>query len=237
MYINLTADSWELIVRLLVAALLGALIGLERDIHGRAAGLRTHLLVCMGAALFMIISESMTDLVQYRSAGNAIILPDPGRIAAQVVTGIGFLGAGTIIKEGFNVRGLTTAACLWMAAAIGLSAGIGSYTLACASTFIALCSLLGLNYFEKCYPKDIYRRLIVCAHQDTDISTIVDAVKRKNLRITHCLHEKDYESAMVRVDLSVRIYRKGGADKLSHAIFKSLEDANVQLKSIQWDGP
>ena len=97
----------DLIIRMLLASLLGGLIGLERDLHGRAAGLRTHLLVSLGAAVFTILSE----LVSRNSAGTGI-MTDPGRIAAQIVTGIGFLGAGVIIKEGVNVRGLTTAACL-----------------------------------------------------------------------------------------------------------------------------
>jgi putative Mg2+ transporter-C (MgtC) family protein len=127
---------------LLVASLLGGLIGLERDIHGREAGLRTHLLVSLGAAVFMILSEQVARM----STGT---FSDPGRIAAQIVTGIGFLGAGAIIKAGVNVRGLTTAACLWTVAAVGMAAGAGSYVLAAVTTVIALICLILLKRFER----------------------------------------------------------------------------------------
>ena len=112
------------LLRLGVAAVLGMLIGIERDLQGRAAGIRTHLLVCTGAALFTLISVMIGYTV---TAGRHI--GDPARIAAQVVTGIGFLGAGTILKSGLTVRGLTTAAYLWLTAAIGV-AGIRQVSLA-----------------------------------------------------------------------------------------------------------
>ena len=108
----------ELGFRILLASFLGGLIGLERDLHGRSAGLRTHLLVSLGASVFMIISGLIA-----KSPLGVDALADPGRIAAQTIVGIGFLGAGVIIKEGVNVRGLTTAACLWTVAAIGMAAG------------------------------------------------------------------------------------------------------------------
>jgi len=112
------------IIRLLMASILGASIGFERDIHGRAAGLRTNLLISLGAAVFMLVSEALA--VSYAGkTGNSVLSADPGRIAAQIITGIGFLGAGAIIKHGFTIRGLTTAACIWISAAIGMSAGAG----------------------------------------------------------------------------------------------------------------
>lgn len=111
MFTELQEESMTFIVRLIVAALLGALIGLERDYHGRSAGLRTNLLVSLGAAVFMILSGLVASFGR-TDPGSGIGIPDPGRIAAQVVTGIGFLGAGAILKEGVTIRGLTTAACL-----------------------------------------------------------------------------------------------------------------------------
>ena len=113
--------STDLIIRLAVATLLGGMLGLEREIHGRPAGLRTHLLVSLGAAAFMIMSHLVAGMNQSFSG-------DPGRIAAQIVSGIGFLGAGAIVKEGVNIRGLTTAACLWVAAAIGMACGAGLFS-------------------------------------------------------------------------------------------------------------
>lgn len=120
-------------MRLLIAGILGAIIGLERDIHGRAAGLRTNLLVSMGSAVFTLISVNIAH-PNDPAAASEILRTDPGRIAAQIITGIGFLGAGTIIKYGFTVKGLTTAACLWLSAGIGMSAGAGFIDLALVAT-------------------------------------------------------------------------------------------------------
>lgn len=111
---------YEMLGKLVIAILLGGLIGLERETHGRPAGLRTHILVCFGAALFTMCSYTIS--ASYISAGKYF---DPSRITAQIVTGIGFLGAGTIIHHGSIVRGLTTAASIWTVAAIGIAAAVG----------------------------------------------------------------------------------------------------------------
>jgi putative Mg2+ transporter-C (MgtC) family protein len=146
--------------RLLLASLLGALIGLEREIHGRTAGFRTHLLVSLGSALFVIVSIEF-----YRRFGNfsgtGMVGVDPGRVAAQVVVGIGFLGAGAIIREKASVRGLTTAACLWIAAAIGVACGVGLFMLSVLVTAIALLSLIALKKIEGVLARDSYALLTV----------------------------------------------------------------------------
>ncbi|MCX8103457.1 MAG: MgtC/SapB family protein [Candidatus Bipolaricaulota bacterium] len=129
--------NWELSVRLLVAASLGALVGWEREIAQRPAGLRTYMLVAFGSALFTVLSLTAFG-------ANA----DPGRLAANIVVGIGFLGAGTIFREGEIIRGLTTAAGLWTVAAIGMAAGVGHYLLATISTVIVLVILVGVRLFE-----------------------------------------------------------------------------------------
>lgn len=129
-------------IRLLIAAVLGGLIGFEREIHGRAAGLRTHILVCVGSALMMLTSIHMISLSQ----GGA---GDPGRIAAQVVSGIGFLGAGTIMRFKASIKGLTTAASLWAAAGVGLAVGSGLYFGAFSATAIMLVVLVYLRRFER----------------------------------------------------------------------------------------
>ena len=124
----------DLVVRLLLAAFLGAAIGFEREVRGHPAGLRTHTLVALGSALF-------TELSIYGFPTEPGQPVDPTRIAAQIVTGIGFLGGGAILKEGLNVKGLTTAASLWAVAAIGMAAGAGNWFLAIASTAIVLMAL------------------------------------------------------------------------------------------------
>ncbi|OGX38845.1 MAG: hypothetical protein A3C53_06980 [Omnitrophica WOR_2 bacterium RIFCSPHIGHO2_02_FULL_68_15] len=131
-----------ILVRLLAAALLGGAIGFERELHGRTAGLRTHILVCVGSALIMLTAEHLFA-VYHGLAGI-----DPGRFAAQVVSGIGFLGAGTIIQSRASVRGLTTAAGLWAAAGIGLAAGSGFYIGAFGATVLVLATLYALTRCE-----------------------------------------------------------------------------------------
>ena len=140
MTFDFSQEQWVLIVRILVAAVFGGILGLERDIHGRGAGLRTHLLVSSGAALFMILSTHIATFGVATPSGFPRVT-DPGRIAAQIITGIGFLGAGVIIREGFTIRGLTTAACLWIAAAIGMASGAGLYLITKTTTVLALFSL------------------------------------------------------------------------------------------------
>ena len=132
----------DLAVRMLIAAALGAAIGLEREIHDHPAGMRTHLLVSLGSAIF-------TELSIYAFSGgpapNGSLPTDTSRVAAQIVSGIGFLGAGAILKYGTSIRGLTTAASLWTAAAIGMAAGAGEWLIAGVGTFIVLVSLWPLN--------------------------------------------------------------------------------------------
>jgi putative Mg2+ transporter-C (MgtC) family protein len=141
----MTALDWNLILRLLIAALLGSIIGIDRERLIWAPGLRTHMLVCMGACLFMIVSAfGFSDIL-----GTEAVVLDPSRVAAQVVSGIGFLGAGTILLRGEVVRGLTTAASLWSVAAIGLAVGGGLYIPAIAATGIIMVILAGIKPIEE----------------------------------------------------------------------------------------
>ncbi len=130
-------DQIETILKLVEAALLGGLIGLERERTNQPAGLRTHLILCLGSALIMIVSQ--------RVAAEGGVNSDPGRIAAQVVTGIGFLGAGAIMRMGASVRGLTTAASIWTTAGIGLAVGAGYHLEAISVVVIMLVSLAFLK--------------------------------------------------------------------------------------------
>ena len=122
-------------LRLLLAAFLGATVGLEREIHDHPAGMRTHLLVALGSAGFTVLS-----IAAFPAPGS-----DPARVAAQIVTGIGFLGAGAILKEGVSIHGLTTAASLWVVAAVGMADGAGAWVTAVTITVIAVVSLWPLR--------------------------------------------------------------------------------------------
>ncbi len=135
--------DYEMMIRLTVACLLSGLIGLERETAKHEAGLRTHILVCLGSTLIMLTSLHVFDI--YKSQAQL----DPTRIAAGVITGIGFLGAGTIIRSPEGVRGLTTASSLWVVAALGLSVGCGFYKTSIFVTFLVMAVLLFLRKFEK----------------------------------------------------------------------------------------
>ncbi len=162
--------SYELLIalKILLAVLAGGVIGLERERHGRPAGLRTHLLVATGACLMTIVSEAF--YLKYGAlTTTSVVRIDPGRIAAQIVTGIGFLGAGVILKEGFTVRGLTTAASLWMVAGIGMAIGMGLITAATLATGFALFSLLSLKKWEGRINRYKYLHLEITATAEPDI--------------------------------------------------------------------
>ena len=137
--------DYSILINLLLAFVFGGIIGYLREIEGKTAGLRTHILVCVGSTLLMQVSVNVLTL----SA-----LADPGRIAAGVVTGIGFLGAGTILRGGNGVKGLTTAASIWITSAIGLALGINLYLGAFAATLVTAFTLQVLGYMEKKMPKN-----------------------------------------------------------------------------------
>ncbi len=127
------------VLSIILAVVLGAAVGLEREVHRKAAGLRTNVLICLGAAVFTMISKQM-------GAGNEGSIT---RIAAGIVTGVGFLGAGAIIQDRGGIHGLTTAATIWMVASIGMACGAKLYLLAVVSTLVAIVVLIGLGQLEK----------------------------------------------------------------------------------------
>jgi putative Mg2+ transporter-C (MgtC) family protein len=140
--VDITAFLFNYCLKLVFAAMCGAIIGLERELSGKPAGLRTTILICVGSCLFVILSYDIAK----DAAGN--LINDPGRIAAQIVTGIGFLGAGAIIQSRGHVVGLTTAATIWVTASIGMAAGMALYPLAMFATLLILFTLFGLRYAE-----------------------------------------------------------------------------------------
>lgn len=159
----LGSTELDIFVKLLLAALAGGLVGFEREKHGRPAGLRTNLLVSLGSCVMMIVSE--TFFFKYAAYGaESTLRLDPGRVAAQIVTGVGFLGAGVILKEGASVRGLTTAASLWAVAGLGMAFGMGFYTLGALATILVLISLSLLKKLDPYIKKDRFLTLTVTAN-------------------------------------------------------------------------
>ena len=136
-------EQFDISIRLVIASVLGAAIGLERELHAHPAGMRTHLLVSLGSAAFTVLS---IFFFESPAAPNGSLPTDPSRIAAQIVSGIGFLGAGAILKYGTSVRGLTTAASLWATAGVGMAAGAGAWVVAVITTVLIVFSLGPLNW-------------------------------------------------------------------------------------------
>ena len=177
----------EILARLALAAGLGGAIGIERELRDRYAGLRTHLLVSLGSALFTLVSAYAWTGFKFGSG----VSYDPTRIAAQVVTGIGFLGAGAIMRQGISVHGLTTAATLWMAAAIGMTAATGYYSAAVLATVLSLVVLWPLRIFERRY---IDRVRASSAHIIVDLELGSDAAS-----VLHYLESERAELVGVHV--------------------------------------
>ncbi|MFQ5902239.1 MAG: MgtC/SapB family protein [Candidatus Binatia bacterium] len=180
-----------ILIRLLLASLLSDLIGIEREVHGRAAGFRTHLLVGIGACLIMIVSEYFFTKYGEISSNTAVRM-DPARVAAQIVTGIGFLGAGVIIKSGQVARGLTTAVCLWVVAGIGMAVGVSLYLPALIVTLVAMFHLLFLKQIEQVIKKDRFYTLVIhCSITDEIQEDLKNIVHEKKMRIVNGRIEKD----------------------------------------------
>ncbi len=213
-------------IALTLAAVLGAIIGVERDLRGRASGLRTNMVVSLGSALFTIISGFMAE--RFGVTGDAT------RIAAQIVSGIGFLGAGVIIKSGLTVKGLTSAASLWMVAAIGMAAGFSYYTLALFATILGLVSLALLDYVEKGYKKDFYRQLSITGTQSIDIDRIEETLTEAGCR----LQSTNYilgANGELRVHFYVKIRVKREHMDKGYQLCKQLQESDSHIKEIRWE--
>ncbi len=191
------------LLRLIVAFILGGMVGYEREKTSRPAGFRTHTLVCVGSALVILTSEYM--LRQY----SPDIIFDPTRMGAQVISGIGFLGAGTIIRTGSSVRGLTTAASLWAVACIGLAAGSGFYVGALIATALAFAILTGLKRFEKqlIRKRNSCNLQIVLKDYSQDVAEILKLTDKMGLTVRriHLLppEEDDHEDEHIHLRLNI----------------------------------
>ena len=216
------ADLAIALAKLLLAAVLGGVVGWERERHGRWAGFRTHILVSLGACLMMLVSEFIQTRYSHMSS-QTVIRMDPSRVAAQIVTGIGFLGAGAIIKSGANmVRGLTTAACLWVVAGIGMAVGCGYIVPALATVVLALITLLALNRLDPVIRAHNYKDVIVEAKGDCDVlGQIRDTFAGAGLVVKNVGFDLDKDRDRIVYELSVRYTRD---EQLLEATRKSLDE-------------
>lgn len=188
--------DWNLIIRLVMAGLMGGLIGFERELRAKEAGLRTHFIVALGSALFMIIS-------QYAFSDKF----DSSRVAAQVVSGIGFIGAGVIIFQKNVVRGVTTAAGLWVSAAIGLACGAEMYVVAGAATLMTALCLEAMHFFHRHIAEKVVE-VTLSATEEADRVAILEKLKAEKLNV------EAYSVSGGKVHLSLRMRTKNYVETL-----------------------
>jgi len=195
----------EFLGRLVLAALLGGVVGLEREIHGRPAGIRTYLILSLGTALLMVLSEYL--LVAYHSKYPGLSLQgDPGRIAGQAITGIGFLGAGVIIRYKDTIRGLTTAACVWLVCSVGLAVGAGFYLLGVAVTLLTLLALIGLKAGERRMRKDWFEDLeVVSTDLPGQITLMKSLIAQHGFEVIASGLSRDAEKKELKATFQVRV--------------------------------
>jgi putative Mg2+ transporter-C (MgtC) family protein len=221
--------SVELIVRILIGTALGGVIGYERDIHGRPAGLRTHAIVALASATFMVVSTHLAYYQDYHVGDFTEI--DGSRIASSVVSGIGFLAGGAILRTGFTIQGLTTAAALWLVAAIGLCAGGGMYAESVAATVIGVAALTFLRRFED--KDDRIRRRLLLTLTETAVATDALVEKLTKLDLLPTVEGWNREANEVRqLTLGVRLPRLDGEATLVAALETEPGIARMQLDPV-----
>ncbi len=220
--------EYEIILRLVIASFLGGMIGLEREKHGQPAGLRTHIILSIGAAIAMCISINLA--IQFHTeATNG----DPERLAAQVISGIGFLGAGAIFRYGSGVKGLTTAASLWTVAIIGLAIGAGYMSIGIVSTILVLFTLIGLDMYEKNYLHGSATRTIVLNGKDRPrfLEDVKSILKQYNISIKTINISNDFQNKELEVEAVVKLMKDQDISKIMDAINKIEDVTSFKLRS------
>ncbi len=199
---------WEGFARLMLATIAGGLIGLEREFRGRQAGFRTNILVCLGSAMAMIVSTEFARKA-WPHLGNVNINIDPARIAYGVMTGVGFLGAGTILHNKGQVRGLTTAAAMWCVASIGLAAGLGMYLMTILAAILVVVALWILDYFEEMIPKVRYRTVTIRRKWQVGlIAGTIQHFEAANLKVVDASFERSDDLTHADINLKIAFMNK-----------------------------
>lgn len=214
------------VARLLVAMVLGGLVGMERQTRGRSAGLRTNILVCLGSAAIIVAFQKLS--VEMNLGAESTIRMDPARAAAGVITGIGFLGAGTIVKSKDFVRGLTTAATIWVVSALGVTVGLGEYVIAIVLTLLILLTLFALHYIP--ISTDRYSSLHLDWHGDLALlSEVKEQLNQDGIHINKCAVTRQPNTGKCSATIDVR-FRSQYLDSVT---FDRLQ-ADLRLDEIAW---
>ena len=199
----LDQQTISVISRLLAATLAGGVIGLERTVHGRAAGFRTHALVCTASALLMQLTIYQWHLLAGTELGA--IRMDPTRMAQGIMTGIGFLGAGVIMRQGLTIRGLTTAASIWITAAIGIIIGMGYYAPAVTAILLVIGVLAIFRWVERIIPSEYFGHLVVVFRTDSDFSEeqLVDFLRNRDFKVANTSYSLRKEGQLLEYRMAV----------------------------------
>jgi putative Mg2+ transporter-C (MgtC) family protein len=212
---DLRADDFEMMLRLIAALVAGTFIGYERSFHGRPAGLRTHVLVCLASSLLMLVTVYEDHWV--RIVGESRL--DPTRMAQGIMTGIGFLGAGVIVKEGLNVRGLTTAASIWITAAIGILAGVGLYLPMGVSVILTLAVLSVFRWIEMRVPTQAYYYFEIRYSREGNLSeeAMRELLKKLGFSLANFSYRLDGSSTdrVLRHSMTLQTTDRGAAPRLA----------------------
>jgi putative Mg2+ transporter-C (MgtC) family protein len=220
----------ELLLRIVVATALGGVIGLERQVHRRPAGLRTHMLVALASATFMVVSTHFVYFQHYRR--DDLVTVDTSRIAASVVAGTGFLAGGAILRTGLNVQGLTTGAGLWLVSSIGLAAGGGMYVESAAATALGLLALSVVRRLERKEDAPVRRRLTVTTVAGaSSVAGIHAAVQRQGCGLKELEYERDAAEGRLTVVFEVQIPADVAWEGLLRAVAAEPGVAHVRLAS------
>lgn len=217
----------EIIFRLLLGTLIGGAIGFERQIHGRPAGFRTQLLVCVASVLLMIVSEYN---ISFEGFDPSYVRADPGRIAAGAITGVGFLGAGVILKAGFTVQGLTTAACIWIVSAIGLAIGRGLYAASFFAFGVTLITLLVLRIVERKLPKQTFRHVTVSADAAATEDALTAVIERAGALVQNTDYEHNRDSRRTTFHFTVALYHKHVLKDILEGLARVESVRNISIK-------
>jgi putative Mg2+ transporter-C (MgtC) family protein len=211
-------DYLEIVFRLIAALIAGGLIGLERSHRGRPAGFRTHALVCLASSLLMLVTVYESHWFPQDALARVVL--DPTRMAQGIMTGIGFVGAGAIIKEGFTVRGLTTAASIWITAAIGILVGIGFYFPAALASLLTLGTLSLFRWIETKLPAQFYAHFVVrfARGSEIDEDALRDLVERHDFSIANLNYRLDAADEYFEYRMVLRTSRAANARALSDSL-------------------
>lgn len=220
--------------RIAISVVAGFLLGLERQIHRQPAGLKTHILICVGSTLLMLISLILAGGLDVLS-GGVRLLGDPGRFAAQVISGIGFLGGGAIIRQGFNIKGLTTAATIWVAAAIGLSIGVGAYVPAAITLAAVLVTLVGMERFESSlFPaKNIKILYLVYEEARFDYSRLEKELLSERIVTGNIDMAKTVSSDRIKLTLQAHIPAHVDYNRLTETLQKAGKLIKIEVTSYE----